>query len=497
MHGLGARLIRIFVPCLALLLAACGGDPETRSAAPPRAVDAISFPDDPSYVEVGLKVDLAALESALEREIPRKLWTIDQPGSECIASKKINLELFKVKSPTIKCHIIGEVRRGKLRLAGRGRNLIVTMPITGEVAARDIAGILKGESGTGAATVSLSIQLDLRPDWKLTGKSKLDYRWTTEPGVDFLGRRITFTSKADDKLGPVRAQVKKIIAGELAKINVQAAAQEGWSKAHAVIELNRENPAVWARLTPQQFRYGGYDVRGRELTLRLGLDGTFQTFVGTRPDQAQPGQLPRLVPTGKSTSKSVLHVPVMADYAVLEPVIAKALTKRAARPFRIENYGSVTAQFGKVTVYGTPQGRIAVGAAFNATSDLPLVKSARGTIWLAARPVNQPGSRAVSFADITINGDTSLVSQPLLLALANAPEFQTTIADALQQNFAHDFDELKSKIERAVARRQDGPLDYSITIETIKTGVITAHGQGLYLPVELTARASARLVRVK
>jgi hypothetical protein len=188
---------------------------------------------------------------------------------------------------------------------------------------------------------------------------------------------------------------------------------------------------------------------------------------------------------------------VVADYAVLEPVIAKALAKRAARPFEIENYGSVTAIFGKITVYGTPTGRIAVGADFEATSDLPLVSAASGAIWLAARPVNQPGSREVRFADITISGDTDLVGEPLLLALANSPEFQDTISDALMQNFENDFSKLTAKIERAIARRQDGPLDYSVTIESIETGVITAHGQGLYLPVQMTARASGRLLRVK
>lgn len=482
---------------LAILLAACGGEADAVSSAPQRASDPIAFPDAPSHVEVDLTVDLAALERALEQEVPRQLWAIDEPGSECIASKKIDLELFKVKSPKIKCRIVGEVTRGKLRLSGRGRNLAITMPVTGAVAARDIAGILKGETGTAAADVALNLRLDLTPDWRLVSATAVDYKWTKEPGIDFLGRRITFTSKADDKLAPVRAQVKQIIARELGKINVRAAAEEGWRKAHAVLELNRENPAVWARLTPQQFLYGGYDVRGRDLTLRLGLDGRLETFVGTLPGSPSPGPLPALARRGASTNPSVLHVPVIADYAVLEPVIAKALAKRAARPFKIEDYGAVMAQFDKITVYGAPQGRIAVGAAFTAQSDLPLVKAASGTIWLAARPVNAPGSREVSFADITVSGDTSLVSQDLLLALANAPEFQKTIADALKQNFENDFAKLRGKIDRALARRQSGALDYTITIETIETGVITAHGEGLYLPVELTARAAARLLRVK
>lgn len=482
---------------LALLLAGCGREPDTPSNAPPRSLDPIPFPTDPSHIEIDLAVDLAQLERVLEKEIPRQLWSVDEPGSECVASKKINLELFRVKSPKIKCHIIGEVTRGRLKLAGRGRDLIVTLPIRGEVAARDVAGIFKGETGTGAADVTLRLRLDLRPDWRLTSATQITYDWTEEPGIDFLGRRITFTSKADDKLAKVRGQVSEIIARELAELDIKSAATKGWREAHAVLELNRKNPEVWARLTPQQFLYGGYKAQGRILTLRLGLEGTFETFIGTRPDETPPGPLPPLGIRPKTTRPSVLKVPVIADYAVLEPVIEKALAKRAARPFVIEDFGQVMAEFGKVTVYGAPAGQIAVGARFKARSDLPLIEAAQGTIWLAARPINTENSRVVGFSDITITGDTNLVSEPLLLALANAPEFQATIAEALQQNFDKDFAKLTGKIERAIARRKDGPLDYAITLDRISTGTISAHGEGLYLPVELTARGQARLIRVK
>jgi len=493
----GAKVIAWLAPVLAFVTAACGNEPEKPASAPPRADDPITFPSPLSHIEIDVAVDLAQLERTLEREIPRQLWSIDKPDSECISSKKIDLELFRVKSPKIKCHIIGEVTRGRLKLTGKGRDLIVTLPITGEVAARDVAGIFKGETGTAAADVTLRLRLDLKPDWTLASNTAITYDWTKEPGIDFLGKRITFTSKADDKLAAVRKDVGRIITRELAKLPVRAAAQKGWTAAHAVLELNRENPSVWGRLTPQRFLYGGYGVRGRTLTLRLGLDGTFETFVGIKPAETVPAALPPLAPRSATTHPSVLHIPVVADYAVLEPVLAKALAKRAARPFVIEDFGSVTAQFSDIAVYGAPGGRIAVGARFKARSDLPLVEAASGFIWLTAQPKNEPNSRQIRFADIRISGDTNLVSQPLLLALANAPEFQATISDALKQNFENDFAKLTAKIDRAVARRTDGPLDYTITIEKIATGTITAHGQGLYLPVELTARGQARLVRVK
>ena len=479
-----------------MLLAGCGASDNAAVGAPPRATDAIVFPNEPSNVAADLKVDLADLEQALEREVPRQLWQINQPDSECIAPKKIDLALFKVKSPKIKCDITGTVTRGRLRLSGSGEAFKVTVPVRGTLAARDVAGIFKGETATGAAEVTLALRLDLTPDWRLASNARLDYRWTREPGIDFLGRRITFTSEADRELGPVKREVERIVARELARLPVKATATQGWRQAHAVFALNERDPAVWGKLTPRQFRFGGYSVQGRELTLRLGLDALMETFVGMKPESTEPAALPPLARRDKAVKESVLHIPVVADYAVLEPVVAKALAKRAQRPFVIEDYGSVTATFGDIAVYGTDNGRIAVGGIFRADSDLPLIAKAKGTIWLTARPVNIPNSRSVRFADVQITGSTDIVGEQFLFALANSPEFQSAITDALAQSFEKDFADLRGKIDRALAARKGRLTDYAITIDTVETGVITAHGAGLYLPVDMTARIQARLRRV-
>lgn len=478
-------------------LSGCDEAADTSALAPPRADDAIVFPKEPSRIAVDLAVDLAQLERALESEIPQQLWQINRPGSECLASSKVDLGIVKVKSPKIKCHIMGKVTRGSIRLAGQGEQLVVRLPVNGTIMARDVAGIFKGETATGAAEVTLALKLNLRPDWRLGSTTRLDYRWTREPGIDFMGQRVTFTSQADRELATVKRDVERIVARELARLPVKDSARDGWREAHAVIELNERNPAAWGRLTPQQFRFGGYTVKGRALVLRLGMDAMFETFVGMKPEPKRAGPLPDLAPRAKVEPKSVMHIPVLADYAVLEPVLAKALAKRSARPFVIEDYGSVTARFDNIKVYGTGEGRIAVGAQFDAKSDLAAIGSAKGVIWLTARPQNAPGSRKVRFVDVELTGDTDLAGESLLFALAGAPGFQDVITDALAQNFENDFNKLKAKIDRALASRRDGAADYSIRIDSVETGKITAHGAGLYMPVDITGRIDARLRRIK
>ena len=149
---MGAQLVRWLALGLFLLApAGCSSASGSTDDAPPRADDPIVFPDEPSQIAVDLAVDLAQIETALESEVPRQLWQIDRPKSECVSSKKVDLAIVEVKSPKIECRIIGKVTRGRLRVSGSGDRLMVRVPVTGTIMARDVAGIFKGETATGAA----------------------------------------------------------------------------------------------------------------------------------------------------------------------------------------------------------------------------------------------------------------------------------------------------------------------------------------------------------
>lgn len=481
---------------LALLVTFAGCEPRPATpVVPPRATDPIIFPNEPSIIGVDLKIDLAALERDLEAEIPRTLWRIAQEDVTCVPSKKVDLALFKVKTPKLKCDIKGAVKRGRLRITGSGRDLILKVPVEAEVSASNIGGIFK-ETGTAAAEFQLGLRLDVTRDWQLKSDVDVNYVWSKEPGIDFLGRRITFTDKADEELALLRQKVERGLERGLARARLKAAAERGWRAAHTVVELNGRNPAVWARITPQRFHYGGYTVSGRNLRLTLGLEGRIEAHVGRKPEPAKPTRLPPIDQLAIKPGYAVLRVPVVSDYAVLEPIIARALDKRSQRAFDLGGGRKVRARFSDIEVYGTTANRIAVGITFTADTDTKLWKKARGRVWLSARPVNAPNSRTVEFADVTVTGETDMVGEDLILAIANSPELQSTIGGALKQNFERDFGKLRGKIDRAIALRKDGPLAYSVTLERIDTGRIRAHGEGLYLPVAMHARMKAELVKM-
>ena len=476
---------------LALGLAACKG----HGGAPPRATDAIKSQPQSSIIAVPIAVDLSALSSALEREVPRQLWTIDQPGQVCVPSKKVKVLFVKLKTPTLHCRLVGQVVRGPMAISGSGRDIVVTMPISAVIHARDVGGLVKQETATAQAQVRAIVHLDLAADWSLHGKVDIAYDWTKEPAVDFMGKHIELTSKADAKLQGVVAKLERTLPAEIAKLNFRSQIDQVWRSAFTSLLLNRDNPPVWMRVTPQQLQYGGYSVQGRQLVLRLGMKALTETFVGDRPADPARIALPGVHPLAADTGELQFYVPVIADYAELEPVIAKALIKRSARPFTVPGVGDVFVAFGMVTAYGTNNGRIAVGLEFTALDADRRTTKSHGTIWLTGLPLNQPNTRQINFTDVSVDGATDSTGTNLLLKLANTPAFSDTIAEALAQNFTRDYDKLLGKIDRAIADKREGNLLIRADIQNVRTGSLKAAGNGLYLPVWGTGRASIQVLR--
>jgi hypothetical protein len=217
--------------------------------APPRATDAIAVPPQASTIAVPITARLDELAAALEREVPRELWSIDQPGQDCVASKRVEVLGVKLKTPRVECHIVGNVVRGPITLSGQGQDLVVTLPLHATVRARDIAGVFKQETATGDAMVRAHVRLSLARDWKPRAALDIQYDWTNEPGIDFLGQRITFTSKADAKLKGVIARLERTLPRELDKLHLDREISRAWASAFTSLELNHANPPVWLRVT--------------------------------------------------------------------------------------------------------------------------------------------------------------------------------------------------------------------------------------------------------
>lgn len=473
-------------------LAGCSG--KRGSGAPPQAQDQITVAPELSTLTLPLDAGLTDLAAALERAVPRRLWGIDAPGQTCVASKRVDLGIATVKTPKIKCRIVGEVTRGRMTIGGSGETIRLAMPLHAVVRAENVAGAAR-ETATADAMAHAVIRLSLTPDWTPHGKIAIDYAWADAPHVDLLGQRIEFTAQADRKLAPIVAKLERELPRELQKLGVRRKIDEAWRSAFTTLSLNREDPPVWMRVTPKQLRYGGYAITGNRLQLRLGLEARTETFVGQRPADPTPTPLPRMQPLTGPIGKVSLFLPVIADYRELEPVLMKALIKRQARPFEVPGVGPVRAQFEKATIYGTTGKQMAVGLLFSAEDVAGRIGRTRGTVWLTATPVNLPNSRRVDFQNLGVSGTTDMTGGDLILQLMNAPGMSSFIGAALAQNFERDYAELLGKVSRAIANRREGPLRIDARMERTRTGTLQASGQGLYLPVWAEGSATVRLAR--
>lgn len=470
------------------LLTAC--DRKVEIEPPPRSTDIAPSPSQKSLIAVPINADTSALKRALERAVPKTLWTINRRERACVKPQQVKVFGKKVKvTPPIACTIVGRVTRGPLRLRGAGDEIIVDVPLNAAIAARDVGGVLKGETATGAAMAHARVRIDITPDWRTRGTARISYGWTKAPGIDFLGKRITFTDEADAKLKPVVRDVERAVNQEIARIDIRKQASEIWRQSFTALELNRENPPVWMRVTPQRILYGGYRMEGQKMRLNLGLEAITETFVSGRPTDPVPTPLPRMVREAPTPHLDV-RVPVLADYAQLQPVVDRALLKRSARPFDLPKVGAMTVKFGKSTIYGAPDGRIAIGVDVAMRLVSRTGEPTHGRIWMTAIPNNKPGSAEVHFTDLVINGDTDGVGGDLLIILGRSEGFAQLIASALTQNFARDLDELQGKIKRAVDRRREGAFVIRTRVDGFAIGQIKAYGNGLYLPVRMVGGAS-------
>ncbi len=467
------RLVAILLP---LLLAACGG--QVSNEAPPRAEPADLLQPQTSRVALPVEADLDLLEKRLNARLPTTVLTVDEKRERCLPKAKIKFS----------CRLVGAVSRGPLKLSGSGSTLKLSMPITGEIEARDVLGFIGTNEATGKALVTADVELALAPDWTPKPKVDIRYRWEEEPGVLIAKQRITFTSLADKELAKLIAKLEAEVPALIAEAHPRQKVENSWQKAHTVVELNARNPEVWMRVTPRGFGYGGYRIEGRTLRLLLEFEAATETFVGTRPADPDPTPLP---PLGKLEGGTGfrLTIPVVADWKVLEGELEKALMKLSRKGIPIEGMGRLQPSFGRPTLYATEGGRVAVGLPIKAKGPRGLL-DAEGNVWLTGRVSNAPDTQKLIVSDLIISGQIEGTQGALLMAIAQSPEVRDVIAAELATNFARDFDKLLGKIHTALTDKRIGAFVLNARITETRNGMIRPLGQGAYLVVEAKGDAS-------
>jgi len=173
-------------------------------------------------------------------------------------------------------------------------------------------------------------------------------------------------------------------------------------------------------------------------------------------------------------------------------VVQRALRKLAAKGIDLAGIGPVDAEFGKVTIYATDNGYIAVGVETRVKASSGLLPATRGEIWLSALPYNDENSQIVRARDVRIAGRSDSTAVNLLISLFDDAGVQANIRDALRHDFARDYAKVLVAAKRAIAGRREGDFVLSATIRDVRNGPIKVTGQGLFLPVQVVGTANIR-----
>ena len=159
---------------------------------PPVIPDQPSALTTPSRVSATIEFGLPSIASAVEREVPRRLATID----ERIGCVNRRVFVFRIKA---NCDVDGFVDRGTISLFGRGDHIVGSVPIFGTIegqGANRFTSRIHGDA-KGRAMVEVESHPKLTMDWSVDLNFSDSFHWTEPPVLHVLGRDISLTKYAE------------------------------------------------------------------------------------------------------------------------------------------------------------------------------------------------------------------------------------------------------------------------------------------------------------
>jgi hypothetical protein len=372
---------------------------------PPLSPDILAPTSTSSKISAIIEFGLAAIDSALERKIPRRLATFEDDGRSCwnrrILGRDVNID----------CSYEGTIdRTGPISLRTEAGKLNASMPLFGSVEGQGIgrfARLLHGE-GEGAMMVYASARPRLRPDWSVSLDMSEGFRWQEPPTLQILGFRINLSRYVEPKIRAQLSRVQSDVAKNIAALNIKAKATSAWQHAFATVPIV-DQPAIWLQTTPQSVAFSGVRAEGKVLEGSLEIAGTTVTGIGTPPPDNAPTPLPALGSEVSDPGRFEIIVPVTIDYAAIKQKVQDAIAANAGGGPNINGFD----------IYPSA-GKLVVGLRVGASS----TNAAGEWIYLTATPKVDDATQMVAFPDLAFQADAAAASSDIAAILGNSAFLQ-------------------------------------------------------------------------
>jgi hypothetical protein len=314
------RLIALSIGLSIILGFLASGPMAMADEKPPLAPDVVAPFTTDSRVSATIEFGLPALASAIEKDIPRRLATIDEQVS-CVHRRVLG---FRVNA---NCDIYGFVERsGAVSLSGRGDRVYGSVPIYGALegqGANRFTARIHGETEA-SATIEVEARPQLTKDWSLDLNFSDGFRWNEPPVLHVLGREIPLAKYAEPRIRSQLASVRARALAAARRLDLQGKAATAWKRAFDPIQL-RDDPAIWLQLTPQSAAFAGVRADSKVLRGTLELAGSAQTLVGQQPPAVTAPPLPALGREISAPGTFDVILPIQIGYDVLKQKISDAL----------------------------------------------------------------------------------------------------------------------------------------------------------------------------
>jgi Domain of unknown function (DUF4403) len=290
------------------------------------------IPDQPSSlttesrISATIEFGLPAIASAVERDVPRRLATIDEEIG-CVNKRVL---VFRVRA---NCDVNGYVDRGAMSIFGRGNHLIGSIPIFGTIegeGANRFTSRIHGEA-EGAAMVEVESRPTLTKDWSVDLNFTDSFHWTEPPVLHVLGRDIALTKYAEPSIRKQLAKVRAHAREAARRLDLHDKASKAWAQAFQPVQISQD-PPVWLQITPQAASFAGVHATAKTLSGSLELSGTAQTLVGETPAAVTPTALPALSREVDAPGTFDIMLPVRVNYDEMRDKIMQMVAGSKVAP---------------------------------------------------------------------------------------------------------------------------------------------------------------------
>jgi hypothetical protein len=414
------------------------------------------MPDQPlaltttSRISAAIEFALPSIASAIERDVPKRLATID----ERIGCVNRRVFVFRIRA---NCDVYGFVDRGAISLYGRGDHVFGSVPIFGTIegqGANKFTSRIHGDA-EGRAMVEVESHPKISKDWSVDLNFSDSFHWTESPVLHVFGRDISLTKYAEPAIRKQLVRIRARIQEAARRLDLRDKAAKAWEQAFQPVQISLD-PPVWLQIIPASAAFAGVHADAKDLSGSLELTGAVETLIGQIPSVAKPTPLPALGDDVSQPGAFDVLLPVRVSYDALRGKLMQVVAASSAAPIvkEIEIYPS--------------SGRLVIGVRAAKPSDRD--PAAGEWLYLSAALSVNPDRQSIKISNLT--GDSSLPDGSV------SAQLQNQLLDQLKEIPDIDYGVAYQNLLNAANERLNRPLKDGFRMEGRLT---TAKLEGIQL----------------